>query len=222
MSSRFSLISRPEDIKSLFNLEQILDWKPRYNIAPTQSIPAIIRTLENKKREMKWLRWGFVASWVQGARLLVNVQNEEINEKPILLESFENWRCVIPVDGFYEWRHEAKETRPYYFRMKNKQPFALAGLWAPQHGSVQSVDSCVILTCGPNEAVRVIHETMPVILDPSDFGVWLDSDDVRDFDKIKNLFKPFPTEKMEAFEVDYWVNDILHDDEQCVKPSPGG
>jgi putative SOS response-associated peptidase YedK len=85
-------------------------------------IPGVIRPLENKKREFRMLRWGFVATWTQGGRLILNVQSEEINEKPLFTESFEKWRCLIPVDGFYEWRHEAKETRPYYIRMKDDKP----------------------------------------------------------------------------------------------------
>src|SRR5258708_32178965 len=131
MCSRFVLKSSAKAIASLFKTEQVSEWKPRYNVAPSQKIPAIVRSLENPKREMKLLQWGFVASWAQGGRLLVNVQSENISTKPILQESFEKWRCLIPVDGFYEWRHEAKETKPYFIRMRTEQPFALAGLWAP-------------------------------------------------------------------------------------------
>ncbi len=126
MCSRFALKSPPQAIANLFKLEKTADWKPRYNVAPSQKIPAVMKTLENKQREMKLLQWGFVASWTQGGRLLVNVQSENIREKPILEESFEKWRCLIPVDGFYEWRHQAKETHPFFIQMKDKKPFALA------------------------------------------------------------------------------------------------
>ena len=219
MCSRFALKSRPKAIANLFKLEQTLDWKPRYNISPSQKIPVVTRTFENKNREMKFLQWGFMASWMQGGQLLINVQSENINKKPILQESFEKWRCLIPVDGFYEWRHEAKETCPYYIRMKNDRPFALAGLWAPRNVNGQTMDSCVILTTTPNETVRAIHERMPVVVNPSDFNLWLDSMGVRDFKKIQRLFRPFPAEGMEAYEVDYWVNDTLHDDPRCIEPS---
>lgn len=218
MCSRFVLKSPPKAIASLFNLERAVDWKPRYNIAPSQKIPAVIHPMENKQSEMRFLQWGFVASWTQGGRLVVNVQSENLNEKPLFQESFEKWRCLIPVDGFYHWRHEAKETKPYYIRMKNDQPFALAGLWAPQFFNGQNTESCAILTTAPNEVVRVTHDRMPVIIDASNYRLWLDSDDVRDFKKIKNLFQPFPGEKMEAYEVDYWVNDVQNDDPRCIEP----
>ncbi len=218
MCSRFALKSPPKVISQLFKLEQVMEWKPRYNIAPSQKIQAVIHPLEDKKRSMKQMQWGFVASWTQGGRLLVNAQSENIDEKPVLRESFEKWRCLVPVDGFYEWRHEAKETKPYFIRMKSGQPFALAGLWAPQQVNGQAVESCVILTTAPNDTVKAVHDRMPVIVDASDYTLWLDSQDVRDFGKIKELFHPFPADKMEAYEVDFWVNDALHDDERCMAP----
>ncbi len=219
MCSRFVLQSPSKAIAKLFKLEKAVDWKPRYNVAPSQRIPAVTRTLESKKPEMRLLRWGFVASWSQGGRLLVNVQSENIGEKPILEESFEKWRCLIPVDGFYEWRHQAKETRPYYIRRKDKKPFALAGLWAPQELEDKTLEVCAILTTTPNEVVRVVHDRMPVILHPKHFDLWLNSDDVRDFREIQKLFRPYPAEEMEAYQVGAWVNNVIHDDEKCIEPS---
>jgi len=218
MCSRFALKSPPSTLAKLLHLEKALDWKPRYNLAPSQMIPAVVNPLENEKREMKLLRWGFVASWHQGGRLLINARSEDLADRPILKESFEKWRCLVPVDGFYEWRHEARESKPFYIRMKDGQPFALAGLWAPQTFHDQTAESCVLLTTSPNEVVRVVHERMPVIIAPEDFKLWLDSKDVRDFEKIQKLFKPFGADKMEAYEVDNWVNDPQHDDPRCLEP----
>lgn len=219
MGSRFVLKSPPKDISNLFKLGKSLDWKPRYNVAPSQRIPVVIRPLGAKNREMKFLQWGFVASWIQGGRLLGNVECEYISEKPILQESFEKWRCLIPVDGFYEWRHEAKETQPYYFKRKDGKPFALAGLWASQTVEEKSIEVCAILTTTPNEAVRVIHDRMPVIIDPKYFDLWLNSDDVRDFREIEKLLRPYPGDEMEGHLVTAWVNNIAHDDEKCIEPS---
>jgi putative SOS response-associated peptidase YedK len=219
MCSRFVLKSPPKAITNLFKLEKAIDWKPRYNIAPSQKIPAVIKTMENKKSEMKLLQWGFVASWTQGGRLLVNIQSENIREKPILEESFEKWRCLIPVDGFYEWRHQAKETHPYFIQMKDRRPFALAGLWCPQKLEDKTLEVCAVLTTTPNETVRVVHDRMPVIVDPKHYDTWLNSDDVRDFRAIERLFRPYPAEEMEAYQVSAWVNNVTHDDEKCVEPS---
>ncbi len=218
MYTRFALKSSPKYIGELFQVEQLVEWNPRYNVSPSQTIPVVTHTLEEKKRILKLLHWGFVASWSQGGRLLANIRCEEIGERPILEESFEKWRCLIPVDGFYEWRHEAKETQPYYFRLKNRQPFALAGLWAPQKLAEETREVCAILTTTPNEVVRVIHDRMPVILEKKDYDVWLDSE-VRDFRVISRLFRPFDAEKMEGFQVSGWVNILTHDGEKCIERS---
>lgn len=219
MCSRFVLKSPPKTLANLFKLEKIFDWKPHYNVAPSHIIPAVTRDLQAKKRELKMLQWGFVASWTQGGRLLVNVQSESIDERPILQESFEKWRCLIPVDGFYEWRHQAKETHPYYIQMKDKRPFALAGLWAPQKLEDKTLEVCAILTTTPNEVVRAVHDRMPVIVDPKYYDLWLNSDDVRDFRDIEKLFRPYPAPEMEAYQVGAWVNNVTHNDEKCIEPS---
>ncbi len=217
MYTRFVLKSTPKEIGDLFQIQEPFEWKPRYNVAPSQTIPVVTHTLEEKKRQLKLLQWGFVASWSQGGRLLANVRCEEIDEKPILAESFEKWRCLIPVDGFYEWRHEAQETRPYYYRLKSRQPFALAGLWAPQKLEEQTREVCAILTTNPNEIVRVIRDRMPVIVEKKDFDTWLDSE-VRDFRVINRLFRPFDALKMECYQVNGWVNMLNHDGEKCIEP----
>jgi putative SOS response-associated peptidase YedK len=219
MCSRFALKSPPQAIANLFKVEKAVDWKPRYNVAPSQTIPAVIHPLENKKREIRLVQWGFVASWIRGGRLLINVRSEEVDAKPFFQESFEKWRCLIPVDGFYEWRHEGKETRPYFFRMKKKQPFALAGLWAPQKSEGKTIQVCAILTTSPNEVVKAVHDRMPVIVEPGDFDLWLDSEDVRDFGEIKKILRPYPANKMESHQVGAWVNNAFHDDPRCLVPS---
>ena len=219
MCSRFVLKSPPKTIADLFKLEKSLEWKPRYNIAPSQTIPAVLRPLGAKKREAKLVKWGFVASWTQGGRLVVNVQSENIGDTPLFQESFEKWRCLVPVDGFYEWRHQARETHPYYFQMRDKKPFALAGLWSPQKIEDKVTDVCALLTTTPNEVVRVVHDRMPVIVDPKHYDLWLNSDDVRDFREIEKLFRPHAADNMESYKVSAWVNNVTHDDKKCIEPS---
>lgn len=219
MCSRYVLKSKPADISSLFKTEKALDWKPRYNIAPSQKIPAFVRTLDHKAHEFKLLQWGFFAPWAQGGRLLVNVQSEEIREKPIFAEFFEKWRCLIPADGFYEWRHQAKETRPFYFQMADERPFAFAGIWSQQKVEGETVEVCAILTTQPNETVRAVHDRMPVILDPKDFDLWLNSEDVRDFERIERLFQPFSAGRMKSHAVGSIVNKMGHEGPDCIKPA---
>src|SRR5208283_4706174 len=183
MCTRYVLKSDPKMISQLFKLEKTIPWKSSYNIAPSQIVPAVIRPFESKKREFKMLHWGFVAAWTQGGRLVVNTRAEDIQDSPLFQESFEKWRCLVPMDGFYEWRLETKETRPYYFKMKDDRPFAVAGIWATQSLETKKEDSVSLITTSSNERVGVIHDRMPVILEEKDFGLWLDLEDVRDFKK---------------------------------------
>ncbi len=219
MCTRYVLKSPSKAISQLFKLEKTFEWKSSYNIAPSQTVPAVIRPMENKKREIKMLRWGFVASWTQGGRLVVNTRSEDIQDRPLFQESFEHWRCLVPMDGFYEWRHEAKETRPYYFKMKDEKPFAVAGIWATQKLETGTVDSVSLMTTTPNEAVRAIHDRMPVILEEKDFGLWLDIEDVRDFKKLRELLRPFPAEKMTSIPVSSKVNKTTFDESGCIEIS---
>jgi putative SOS response-associated peptidase YedK len=219
MCTRYVLKSDPKKISQLFKLEETIQWKPSYNIAPSRMVPAVIRPLESKKREFKMLQWGFVAAWTQGGRLVVNTRAEDIQDRPLFQESFEKWRCLVPMDGFYEWRHEAKETRPFYFKMKDDRPFAVAGIWAKQTLETGTVESLSLMTTTPNEAVRAIHDRMPVILEEKDFGLWMDMQDVRDFEKLKELLKPYPGEKMTSIPVSSRVNKPTFDEPQCIEIS---
>jgi putative SOS response-associated peptidase YedK len=219
MCTRYVLKSNSKAISQLFKLEKTFEWKPSYNIAPSRTVPAVIRPLDKKKREIRMLRWGFLASWTQGGRLVVNTRSEDIQDQPLFQESFEHWRCLVPMDGFFEWRHEAKETRPYYFKMKDERPFAVAGIWATQALETGSVDSLSLITTTPNEAVRAIHDRMPAILEEKDFGLWLDLEDVRDFKKLKELLKPYPGDKMTSIPVTSKVNKTNFDEPQCIEIS---
>ncbi len=219
MCTRYVLKSNPKVISQLFKVTETLDWNPSYNIAPSLNVPALIRPLGTKKRVFKMFQWGFVASWTQGGRLVVNTRAEDILDRPLFQESFEKWRCLVPMDGFYEWRHEAKETRPFYFKMKDDRPFAVAGIWATQKLETGSVDSLSLMTTIPNEEVRAIHDRMPVILEEKDFSFWMDTEDIRDFKKLKDLLKPYPAEKMVSLPVSSKVNKTTYNEPQCVERS---
>jgi putative SOS response-associated peptidase YedK len=219
MCSRFVLKSPPKDIAQLFHLEKSVDWNPRYNVAPSQQIPVVLQSPGKRSREIRLAQWGFVASWTQGKRLLINVQSENIDEKPFLQESFEKGRCLIPVDGFYEWRHQARETRPHYIRMRDRKPFALAGLWAPQPVEGGTREVCAILTTTPNKVVRVVHDRMPVVVGPKDYETWLNPEEIRDPRELDRLFRPYPAVEMEGYPVGSWVNNTAHDDEKCIELS---
>ena len=165
------------------------------------------------------LQWGFVASWTQGGRLVINTPAEDIQDRTLFQDSFEKWRCLVPMDGFYVWRHEARETQPYYFKMKDEKPFAVAGIWATQKLETGTIDSLSLMTTTPNAEVRAIHDRMPVILEEKDFPLWMDSVDNRDFKKLKELLRPFPADRMTGLAVSSLVNKTTFNEPECIEPA---
>ncbi len=216
MCSRYTLKTNMAAILKLLGIEQAVEWKPSYNVAPSQKIPLAFVNEKSKQREMKLSPWGLRL----GERLVVNAQSETVFEKPSFKEPIQKGRCLIPVDGFYEWRHEGKETRPYFIRLKDQQPFALAGFWAASKAKEGS-ESCVILTVEPNRTVQAIHNRMPVIVPSQHFEQWLDGEQKEE--SLKPLLKSYSDELMEAYEISDWVNSPSHNDARCMEPftNPG-
>lgn len=127
-------------------------------------------------------------------------------EKPSFREPFRHRRCLIPSDGFYEWARSGGKKRPYFFRLRDDQPFGFAGLWDHWQGDDGVViESCTILTTEANDVLRPVHDPMPVIIHPDDYGLWLD-DDERKSELRRDLLRPFPSEEMLSHPVSTLVN----------------
>lgn len=166
---------------------------PRYNIAPTQSI-AVIR-VKDSRRVIALMRWALIPNWAKDASMTqINARSETLLEKPAFKESFERRRCLIPADGFYEWKRSGKSKQPFHFVMKDNSLFAFAGIWdcwkSPQG---QFVESCAILTTGPNELLRDVHDRMPVILRSDTYQEWLDAP-ASDCGRLMHLLIPFKSD----------------------------
>ena len=148
---------------------------PRYNIAPTQDAPVVRQTKDADEREMDMLRWGLVPSWSQGpdsGYSMINARAETVATKPAFRSAFRFRRCLVPADGFYEWRKVAGRKQPYRITVKDGEPFAFAGLWEHWTGpDGYVVQSFTIVVTEANELLRPIHDRMPVILDPADYGL---------------------------------------------------
>ena len=177
MCGRFTLSQSAEAIASVFQLNQVPTLEPRYNIAPTQPVATVLQTSAHE-RQFQLLRWGLIPAWAKDATMgsrLINARAETVAEKPSFRSAFRHRRCLVIADGFYEWRRQDGKKQPFYFRMKNQQPFAFAGLWEHwQDPKGEAIDSCTILTTEANELLQQIHERMPVILNPKDYDLWLD------------------------------------------------
>ena len=186
---------------------------PRYNIAPTQNVLTIVE--HDSVREATILQWGLIPAWSKSATGIINARVETIAQKPSFNDSFQKRRCLIPADGFYEWERHGKISQPYYFRMKDGEPFAFAGVWDRWKGAGQTITSCAILTTTANELLAKIHHRMPVIVPPEAYDQWL-HEDVRT-EHLKDLLVPFPASEMTSHAVGYGVNDAKVDGENLLR-----
>src|SRR6267143_2026122 len=225
MCGRYTLKTPVEQLSEKFQLPEIIPLKPRYNIVPSQSV-AVVRLLpDDTDRKLAMLRWGLLPAWVKDPAKVqqpINAKAETAAEKPMFRDAFKRRRCLVPADGFYEWKQEGGRKQPVYIGMKDGEPFAFAGLWERWVGEEDKfIESCTILTTEPNDLLEPIHNRMPVILDPNDYDLWLDPN-VQEVSRLKPLLHPFPPEQMTYYLVNLRVNNPRNDDALCVEPLPQG
>jgi putative SOS response-associated peptidase YedK len=221
MCGRYTLSSGGEELALMFDLAEVPPLPPRYNLAPTQEAAVVRVERPGEPRQLGFLRWGLIPYWAKEASIgnrMINARSESVAEKPAYRWSFRKARCLIPADGFYEWKKEGKAKQPYFIHRKDGKPLAFAGLWArwkdPEKGPT---DTFTILTTSANDVIRPLHDRMPVILDPKDFGLWLDPK-VEDREKLEPLLAPFDPGQMETYPVSRAVNSPAHDAADCIAP----
>lgn len=219
MCGRFTLISPGEVLAEFFELVDTPDIEPRYNIAPTQAVGVVRRDRDIRRFDL--MHWGLIPSWAKdptiGSRM-INARSETAATKPSFRSAVKYRRCLLPTDGFYEWKAIAgqKRKQPYYIRMADDRPFAFAGLWEHWEGlDGAAIDSCTILTTEPNEMMADIHDRMPVILDPKDFAQWLDPE-VKTADVLHPPLRSYPAGGMTAYPVSTMVNRPSNDSAGCI------
>ncbi len=218
MCGRFTLHAPPEAVAGYFDIDAIPDLAPDYNIAPAQAVAAV--RVPERDRELVMLRWGLVPSWakdLQTGYRMINARAETVAEKPAFRTAFRQRRCLIPADGFYEWRKTPDGKQPWHIRMRDGGLFAFAGLWECWLGPDARIESCTIIVTHANETIRPVHDRMPVIIDPADFDRWLDPE-CRDAKAMQALLQPWPAAGMEAFPVSRHVNRAQHNDVRCIAP----
>jgi len=221
MCGRFTLFSSAEEIAQMFEVD-LPDLLPSYNIAPSQTINAIAQMPDRLKRELYRFRWGLIPSWAKDSAIaykLINARSETASEKPSFRSAFKHRRCLIPTDGFYEWQHSEDgkaKKQPYFFSLKDGNPFALAGLWESwKSPDGEVIESCTILTTEANDILRPIHDRMPVILESKGWDMWLDPS----FDnknELQAILKPYPAEAMTAHPVSIKVNSPKNNSPECT------
>ncbi len=227
MCGRITLTTDKDDLQSRFGYVDPSGalFSPRYNIAPTQTHP-IVRVDEDR-RVLVTMRWGLVPFWakdVKSGYKMINAKSETLTEKASFRTPFKKKRCLVLADGFYEWSKTAKKGTkiPYRFILKNRQPFAFAGLWDEwKNPDGEILLTFTIITTSANEIMKPIHDRMPVILHEKDEGMWIDPQ-LSDKDKLSTLLKPYPSDEMEAYKVSTIVNSPKNESPKCIEPVGDG
>ena len=221
MCGRFTRKENFQQLAKLLGLHTVPLLPPRYNIAPSQLIACVRTNPESQENECVELKWGLVPSWAKDPSFgnkMINARGETVAEKPAFRKAFQQQRCLILADGFYEWKREGKVKQPYYIHFTDNRPFAFAGLWERWEKSVDTpLESCAMITTGPNALMEPIHDRMPVILHPSDYSRWLGST-IQDFSALNGLLQAHPEEGMESYPVSLLVNNPRNDTSLCLQP----
>ena len=219
MCGRFVQYSDPEVYASHFDLDAICEATPRYNVAPTQPALAIRGTNEGE-RELVPLRWGLVPSWSKGLASrysMINARAETVNSKPAYRNAFKHRRCLIPAEGFYEWKAGKAGKTPFLIRRNDKEPFAMAGLWERWRGEdEQVIESCTIVVTDANDLLRPVHDRMPVILAHGDYAGWLDTKN-ENKDELLAMLKPASPVHWSMHPVSRQVNSPRNDGPELLE-----
>lgn len=221
MCGRYAQRTDPKRLAKEFKVAEVPEVEPRYNIAPTQDILGVVESADG--REMKFYKWGLIPSWAKdksmGARL-INARSETVQEKPSFREAFKKRRCIIPADGFYEWKRTDGKKQPFFFRMQDERPFGFAGLWDRWEGTGgEVIHSCTILTTEANDVLRPVHDRMPVILHPKEYALWLEAA-ARERGSLIELLRPYPAEEMVGYPVSASINSPRNQGAELIKQVP--
>jgi len=182
-----------------FDLDAAQAWRPRYNIAPAQEIPAI--RLVDGRRQLAMLKWGLVPSWAKDAKIApINARADCVAAKPMFRSAYKSRRCLVLADGYYEWQRAGKVKLPWLYEVEGG-PFAMAGIW--ENGT------CAVLTTDANSLAAQVHNRMPVILDPADYDAWLRGEQIP--------LVPFPADRMTACPVSTTLNKATNEGPECIE-----
>jgi putative SOS response-associated peptidase YedK len=234
MCGRYTITGDLAELEKLVRfICKVVDFKPRYNLAPRAQAPVLI--WESGQPVLKPMRWGLIPSWSKDETIgdkLTNARADTITEKPSYRRPFEKQRCLIPADGFYEWQTTPTGKQPFRFTRKDGGFFCMAGLWEKWHrphreGELglddtcpsidQTVETFTIITTEPNPMVAAVHNRMPVIVGQEHYQWWLQPDRFEP-QFLKTLLRPYPAEGMACVRVSKLANNAKHDSPACLLP----
>lgn len=213
MCGRYALHARPEVIALQFGLSVAPEIPPRFNIAPGTVILSITGSPVPRAA---WVGWGLIPPWVKdpaNAKAIINARAETVAEKPSFRGAFRRHRCVVPASGYFEWHSAGGRKQPYYVCPTKQELFGIAALWDPRPGGPGGEGTCALITTPAHAATRDIHDRMPAVLRPEDYGRWLDPATAPD--ALLELLQPFAG-GVRAYPVSSRVNAVRNDDPQCI------
>ena len=224
MCGRYLLKATEDDLRRLFGFVEHPNLAPRYNIAPTQDAPVVRQRREPRgERTIHPLRWGLVTPWAEDARSgppLINARAESLLEKPSFAGAFRRRRCLVPADGYYQWREGDATKTPYLIARRDGQSFALAGIWerwGPRDDPKAALDSFTIITTDANDFLRPFHHRMPVVLGAESFARWLDPD--AEAESLGDLLAPAANDLLQAVPLGRAVNSVRADGPELLAPA---
>ena len=219
------VLDAPEDLSERFQLRQLAIKLPHtWNAAPTNQLPVIIEP-EEGEREAELMQWGLIPRWAKPGekRSLapINARAETLSEKPMFRNLVKRNRCLVPANGFYEWKNLGDHKQPYYITVPDDPLFAFAGLYETfTNDAGEETSTYTIITTEPNELMSTLHTRMPVILHEQDEQEWLDPE-VTDPTQVERLLVPYPADEMEAFPVSRKVGNTRNDGPDLIEPIEG-
>jgi putative SOS response-associated peptidase YedK len=229
MCGRYVQASSYGDLEQYFQTDEVreraVEHRPDYNVAPTRDVPVV--AVSEQRRVLDVVRWGLVPPWAKDLSIgnrMINARAESVATKPAYRKAFEKRRCIVPADGFYEWRRiEGRSKLPYYIRHADGTPLAFAGLWErwkdPDDPEAEWIRTCCIITTDANEALRKVHDRMPVVLPEASWEQWLDPDN-HDTEALRALLVPAPAEEFVLHPVSTRVNRPANNDPSLLEEVP--
>ncbi|MBM7094535.1 SOS response-associated peptidase [Bacillus sp. H-16] len=217
MCGRYTLYSDPDFLNNHFDLEnpeEAITYKPRYNIAPSQDILAVVQG--KKGQRAGFMKWGLVPSWADEPSIgykMINARSETIHEKPSFKHLINRRRCIVCASGFYEWKKEGGRKQPYYIQLPSEQPMMFAGLWDRWEKEGQTLITTTILTTEANSTMKELHHRMPVILNDGRQKHWLD---VNSKDTLHKIYKERPS-SLHIHPVSMFVNSPQNEGPECIE-----
>lgn len=220
MCGRYSITSPVEALRRMFGFQALPNLAPNYNVAPTNAVPIVHNDMGQSV--LDFARWGLIPSWAKeiGSKPLINARAETVEEKPSFRAPFKRRRCLVPADGFYEWQKQPSGFKqPYYMHPAKGGPFAMGGIWdewAAPDGS--EINSLAIITTPSNQSLRALHHRLPLVIEETDFDIWLE-EDPEDWNLVRGLLRPAADDFFSAHPVSARVNSITNDDPELIEPT---